>query len=234
MPVRFVFFDFGGTLAYNRPGFGTPAEIWQRVAQTHGVDLSLPAIQAGLARADRTVGPRVYDYVGRAREFWTLYDAAVLEELGVVAPLDDWERALSAIFRDPDHVVVFPEAPEVLTELRTRGLRLGVISNYHDDLPILLRVHGLDRLLDTVTFSQEAGAEKPDRRVFDRALERAGGSASEAVHVGDSWDADYLGALGVGMRGIWLNRRGATPPRPCEQVTDLRGVVPLVVRGGDR
>jgi putative hydrolase of the HAD superfamily len=54
--------------------------------------------------------------------------------------------------------------------------------------------------------SAEIGAAKPDRAIFERALELAGADAREAWHVGDSADADVAGALAAGLRPVLLVR----------------------------
>ena len=92
-----------------------------------------------------------------------------------------------------------PGAADACRSLAAAGLRLAVVSNWdvglHDQLALL----GLDRLVETVVTSAEAGAPKPERPVFELALARLEVSASRAVHVGDS-DADAEGALAAGLR----------------------------------
>ena len=92
-----------------------------------------------------------------------------------------------------------PGAAEACRALAVAGLRLAVVSNWdvglHDQLALL----GLDRLVDTVVTSAEAGAPKPERPVFELALARLDVPASRAVHVGDS-EADAEGALAAGLR----------------------------------
>jgi putative hydrolase of the HAD superfamily len=57
------------------------------------------------------------------------------------------------------------------------------------------------------------GIEKPDRRIFDLALDRLGLDADEVVYVGDSWEIDVVGARNAGISPIYLSaapREGAT------------------------
>src|SRR5207248_4041814 len=82
------------------------------------------------------------------------------------------------------HFSAFPDAPGALRELRARGLRLVVASNWDCSLPGVLDEAGLAPLLDGVVTSATVGATKPDAAVFEAALELAGCDASEAVHVG--------------------------------------------------
>jgi len=227
--VGTVFFDFGGTLARTWVSDGlAPGELWARTLGREGLAVAPAELSRAMAATDLELSGQIYRYVGRTSEFWDLYDSTVLGRLGIEDRADELLQLVRREFEQASRGSLFPETRAVLEELRHRGLSLGVISNHNDGLRGILAYHGLDRLFATVTYSQEVGAEKPDRRVFERALDRAGRSPREAMHVGDSWEADYLGAAAVGMRAVWLNRRGRPPPEACEWVSDLAGVLSLV------
>jgi putative hydrolase of the HAD superfamily len=105
----------------------------------------------------------------------------------------------------------FEDAPEALAELRERGLGLVVASNWDCSLPEWLERAGLLELVDGVVSSAVAGASKPDRAVFARALELAGAEPEEALHVGDSVENDVEGARAAGLRALLLAREGEAP-----------------------
>jgi putative hydrolase of the HAD superfamily len=109
-------------------------------------------------------------------------------------------------FAHADAWQVFPDVEETLHKARSRGLHVGVISNWDERLRPLLEEIGLARYFDSITISCEVGVEKPDARVFQSALRVAGIAADQAVHIGDSDKADVRGAEAVGMTGILLNR----------------------------
>jgi putative hydrolase of the HAD superfamily len=92
-----------------------------------------------------------------------------------------------------------PGAVEALTQLRTRGLELAVVSNWDVGLAEHLERIGLDRLFSAIVTSAEAGAAKPDPVAFQLALERLGVQAERALHVGDEPE-DEQGAAAAGMR----------------------------------
>jgi putative hydrolase of the HAD superfamily len=228
MTPRAVFFDFGGTLATVAAPLSPPWRVWAEVAHDRGLTIPDADLRAANEEADRQFGDRIYAYHGRTQEFWRLRDLWVLERLGVRSGTQEFFGALQAVFGDPRRVQPFPETVEVLRRTRALAGHLGVISNYTDGLRPILQYHGLDAFFDSVTYSQEVGAEKPDPRVFARALSRAGCAAAEAVHVGDSWEGDYLGARRAGLAAVWLNRDRQRPPSPCRQIRDLRGLLPLL------
>ena len=68
---------------------------------------------------------------------------------------------------------------------------------------------GLGGVFQFVIFSQDYGIEKPDPRIFRIALEKAGVSEKELLHVGDDLEIDIKGAIDVGINYVWLNRRKA-------------------------
>ena len=105
----------------------------------------------------------------------------------------------------------FPEVPGALRELRRRGVRLVVASNWDCSLPDWLAGAGLDGLVDGVVSSAEVGEAKPGRAPFLRALELAGAEPAEAVHVGDSLVNDLEGARAAGIRALLVQRSGRPP-----------------------
>ena len=229
MARPFVFFDFGGTLVRTWVSDGVhPAEFWQRTARGYGVELDPATLRQALEETDRELGGRLYEYLGRTGEFWKVYDGRVMDRLGIHDRREELSTEVDRSFYELSRGELYPEVRGVLEELRARDLTLGVISNHNDALPEILEYHRIRDYFATVTYSQEAGGEKPDRRVFELALRRAACAPGDSVYVGDSWNADVRGATSVGMRAIWLNRRGAAPPEPCEQIRDLRRIPDLL------
>ena len=81
-----------------------------------------------------------------------------------------------------------------------------------------------------MVFGQRYGLQKPDPRLFEIALQRAGCCAQQAVHVGDSIEADVLGARRAGIASIWLNRqslRNDTGAEPDYEITSLAELLTL-------
>jgi putative hydrolase of the HAD superfamily len=102
----------------------------------------------------------------------------------------------------------FPDVAPALMDLRERGLRLVVVSNWDWSLTDVLGGLDLLAMLDGVITSAEVGAAKPDAAIFEAALRAAGCEAAEAGHVGDSVEHDVGGARAVGARALLLAREG--------------------------
>ena len=173
----------------------------------------VPLLQAALARrgAERTdaqvrdaFAAEVAFYVVRSyegRDAMTL--AALRRDCTAVflaaagAPLDPDEFVPA--FVDSIAFDELPGATDSLRKLAGAGLRLAVVSNWDIGLHAHLAAIGLDRFVDTVVTSAEAGAPKPEAALFELALARLGTDASRAVHIGDS-ASDAEGARAAGMR----------------------------------
>ena len=102
----------------------------------------------------------------------------------------------------------FPDAAPALAELRSDGQRLVCVSNWDFSLPDVLARCGLGGHLDGVVTSAAVGARKPDPRIFEAALELAGCTAGDALHVGDTPDEDLDGATAAGIRALLIDRDG--------------------------
>jgi HAD superfamily hydrolase (TIGR01549 family) len=127
--------------------------------------------------------------------------AAILsDELGTDVSVDEMMAAIR--FR------AFPDAPPALAELRATGMRLVCVSNWDYSLPDVLARVGLAGALDGIVTSAAAGARKPDPRLFRAALDLAGCTPEEALHVGDTRAEDVEGALAAGIRALLIDRDG--------------------------
>jgi HAD superfamily hydrolase (TIGR01549 family) len=94
---------------------------------------------------------------------------------------------------------------DVLPALRAlRGkYTLGILSN-GNSYPERCGLEGMFRF---VVFSQDYGVEKPNPRLFQITVEKAGCAKQQLLHVGDSLQDDVIGAINVGIKCVWLNRK---------------------------
>ena len=134
--------------------------------------------------------------------------------------------ALVAAWED---LPAWPEAAEVLADVRRRPPALGVLSNGdYGMLDALMRTFPVrfDRIV-----SVEGGKFKPHPSVYRKALTEMNVRSDELLHVAGS-PSDAVGATAAGIRTIWINRAGdaVLDPRlaPAHQSPDLRGVLALL------
>jgi HAD superfamily hydrolase (TIGR01549 family) len=153
--------------------------------------------------------------------------------------------AIDAFFANEEaRWFAYPEAAPMLRTLSRRGLRLGMLSNATHD-PLIQRL--VDRLgfrpwLDPALSSASTGIRKPDPTAFTPILGAWSLPAEAVVMVGDTLEADILGAQRAGMRAIWFrsredarqegstNRPDAQPPAvPDATITRLDQLPPLLL-----
>ena len=104
--------------------------------------------------------------------------------------------------------------------MKRNGFKIGLISNAADDdnTQALIDKARLRPYLEYVVSSAKFGRRKPDAGIFRSALEFFGASPAEAVMVGDTPEADIVGAHGVGMQGISITRRAAAPAAGSQEI----------------
>ncbi len=130
---------------------------------------------------------------------------------------------------------LYDESLEVIAELRSRGIRVALITNGPSELQRgKLRDTGIGDVFDAVVVSGEHSVSKPDGEIFARALAELGVDAAEALHVGDNPLADVAGAKDAGLTAVWIRRgedESSDPGRADAVIGDLRELLPLLDEG---
>lgn len=219
MAISAVFLDYGNTLAYGEP------DVWlvfQDVCSRNGVDLTRQDIDRGRAMADQTHRSVMFQTEESMEFFWIEWLRLILHHLGVENGLPMATETRSIIKRD-QKIYLYEEVREVLDELTSRELCTGVVSNFNCLLEPILKELRVTDYFEFILASDLIHSGKPNRLIFDLAVEYSGVPREECVHIGDSYGADYLGARGAGIQAILLDRDGRDPNR-CPKIRDLRGI----------
>jgi putative hydrolase of the HAD superfamily len=151
----------------------------------------------------------------------------VFYRVGMFERFDEFFDHVFELFADPASWKLYPEVLPTLRELRSRGLELGIVSNFDSRLFTVLRGLGLADLFDTVTISSLAHAAKPSPKIFELALEQHAVEPGEAMHVGDSVRDDVEGATKAGLAAVLLARQGTQAPHGVPTIRTLDELVPL-------
>lgn len=112
--------------------------------------------------------------------------------------------------------------PELLADLRTRGVRQAVVSNWPPSLHRFLEHHGLRQYFALVVASAEEGVVKPDPDLLRRALLRLEVTPPEAAYVGDSAALDIAPARALGMPAVHFDPGGTEPDAEARTPAELR------------
>ncbi|HVE67302.1 MAG TPA: HAD-IA family hydrolase [Solirubrobacteraceae bacterium] len=103
----------------------------------------------------------------------------------------------------------YPDVLPALERLRAAGLRTVVVSNWDVSLHDRLAETGIAARVDGAIASAELGVAKPDPAIFAHALTMAGARPEQALHVGDSPEADVAGARAAGIEPVLIVRDDA-------------------------
>ncbi len=143
---------------------------------------------------------------------WREYHRRMLGELGFGDRAHELLDAILASQFAADSWELYPDVEPALAELRERGVKIGVISDWGSNLGGILEGLGLAPYLDFVLASGSVGLAKPDPELFRTALARGEVAAADGLMVGDSLRADVEGARAAGMDGLLLVRAEADGP----------------------
>jgi len=212
MPVKLkaVFFDAGGTLFRPFPSVG---EIYARAASAHGATHDPELLEAEFHKVWKkrgglsSLGTETNEEKEHA--WWYSLVREVFEPHGGVQSFDEFFKALHRSFEEKELWEIYPEVPSVLEKLREKGFTLGIVSNWDLRLPKLLKNLGLNTHFDFLMSSSMCGATKPSEKIFREALKCARATPEEAVHVGDTYEEDYVGARKLGITAYHLERNGS-------------------------
>ncbi len=214
--LRTVLFDAGNTLV-----FLDYARIGARVSQ----ELRLSITGEGLRAQSAEAAQAMAQVRGNDRSRATTFLDRLFLLAGVPADrLEDVKQCLAKLHAER-HLwcETAPGTREGLESLRTRGFRLGVVSNSDGRVDEALSAAGLLGCFEVVVDSHRVGFEKPDPRIFQVALDALAVPAAEALYVGDLYEVDVVGAGRAGLRAVLVS--------PSQPVT---AVIADLLAGTDR
>jgi putative hydrolase of the HAD superfamily len=225
MKFESVLFDAAETLFTTR---GSVGELYGVVARQYGSTADDASIQAAFVRQFQHSGPISTD---TEKEWWRQVVHRVFTEVGMIANFTEFFDRVYDQFRDARGWRLFPETREVLAELKSRGLRLGVISNFDSRVYTVMRSLEILSFFDAVTISSETGYAKPHPGIFQAAIAALGVRPSHILLVGDSLMDDVQAGALAGMTSVLIDRRDKYPNlNTFTRITSLRQVIPLLRR----
>jgi HAD superfamily hydrolase (TIGR01549 family) len=223
--IRAVFFDLGGTLLVMRRD-----RIFRQVLSEEGREASLERIHSAYmnteswwltAFGNRVMTPEQTNEAYREldeRTFAYLYPNENRGEAVRVSKLvrKRWPELESEI-----PLELYPDVEPTLTKLAKDGYFLGLISNAPPDTARVVEVLGLRQYLGSVVISGDVGYSKPNPEIFNIALREAGVNPIDALHVGDFYEADIVGARNAGIKGLLIDREGSQSRFDCPRMKSL-------------
>jgi len=162
------------------------------------------------AQVRERLGFDFHERWNRATERYTMPVRQVLTGVGVPAEAMDDVMSYRAEFV---RTCLVPRAGavETLAELRSRGLKVGLITVCTEDVELLWPESQFAGLFDAEIFSNAIGLSKPDPRIYLACCEQLGVEPREAVFVGDGANDELEGARRVGLHPILIHKEGKDP-----------------------
>ena len=228
-----ILFDNWNTLV-QAPGLmksGASVEIFQCSLREQSLDYDYrrfsevyrPIARRQVAEAEAS-GWTEIDYIGRL--LLTLEGLGVEESRRGQLAIRAWNDYLAEW---PKQTSFYPETPALLEKLQGR-YKLGVVTNFMDG-PTARRVFedlGYETIFDSLIVSAEVGYMKPAPILFQKALEELGSKPENTLMIGDTYEADIVGAHRTGIRGVLVDLYGAPPEqlRSSDAVINSIGGLP--------
>lgn len=212
-----VILDAAGTLIEVAEPVGS---TYARVAARHRIVLEAGEVEQRFRRALETAPPLAFPGADAGtlpaleKGWWRAVAGNAFGAARKHAAFEACFDELFAYYASANAWRVFPDAEPALGALRSRGLRLAVVSNFDRRLVGLLGELGLAAFFDRILPSAAAGAAKPDAAIFHRAIAALGVVPPAALHVGDRLREDVEGAAAAGLVAVLLDRAGQRPSLP--------------------
>ncbi len=224
MKYKAIFFDRDGTLTY----FNPEKEKWRNLIleSWSGKPFELPydKMMALFTLAAEGKSPW-YKTVDDECEFNKRYYRHLLLGEGITENID--ERALllhNELWCNNDRLP-FPETVEVLEYFKSKGYKMGVISDTSPSLELTLQQLGLAQYFTSFTASSLVGAGKPSPIIFNTALNTQGVTAAESLYV-DDYKVEADGAREQGFTSFLIDRSGENEDKWT--ITSLKQLVAFV------
>lgn len=219
-----VLFDAGFTLLEPVRSVG---DVYYEKALSYDIDLDrnafndrLRVLWTNLRDEYRSRSPELLSSEEMERAAWRDFSAEVARPFpGLFDSHDAWLSELICHFDHPDAWRPIEGALELIYSLRAKGVRVGIVSNWHSALHEILKGHDITRHCEFVAVSSEVGRKKPHPHIFEHAIRALEIPLQCVAHVGDSWDEDVIGAKNAGLHAIYYSPSGFCPEaRPAVPV----------------
>jgi putative hydrolase of the HAD superfamily len=206
--LRAVLLDAVGTLIRTREPIG---ETYARLARNHGADVPASRLEEAFGRLLRSAPPMVFRGVpperipGLERGWWRDLVRDTFRAADGMARFDDFDAFFNALyshFSGTNAWSLVPGAREALAGLQRDARHVGILSNFDHRLPGLLKGFDLLPWLACIVVPANAGAAKPDPRIFVVALRRLAVTPERTVYVGDDPEQDVAAAREAGLHAI--------------------------------
>lgn len=229
-------FDAGGTLLHFDQA--RMQQVYLSAAQARGkmldaayVGAMLEQLESELPTLSRHRALSLQSDMGKS--FWEEFFAEGFARLGVTEDVTNVVAEIRKQFMRGEFEVLFDDTLQALEALRERNIPMGILSNFSPNLEDILKKLGIHEYFAFFVVSSIAGAEKPDKKIFDLAVRAANRPLDQIVYIGDSIFHDMDGARAAGIAGILIDRGNRHSDYAGARVQNLRALVSVVEKEFD-
>ncbi len=228
---KVIIFDIDNTLIYRTP---RPVETILAFAQEKGLPIFPDALQRGERRNFAYYAEGQADQERVLLGYHGFRQNYVRALLQAMCPLDDvsaWlDQAVERFATTPREDYCPERVRQVVRALYEAGYHLAAISNRDGDLYPLLDAHQLGEFFAFTLSGGWAGVYKPNPEIFRIAMNTLGVSPAATLAVGDSYDADIVGAQQAGITAVLLDPHGVFPDAQCRTIRQLDELIPWLIQ----
>jgi len=226
MSIKAVLFDLDETLIERV--FEDP-ETFHKILGQKRIQISVGEVEKAFIEVKRELGDTFEKQHGivSLSEFCNLWIFHILKTLRIEDREGDITREISSRWMDVSSIKIYPDVRPVLTALKAKGLKTGIVSGaYEEEIRRMLEIGGLDEeLFDVIVGSDTVKKRKPSPEIFRYALNQLKIKPEEAIYVGNDLERDYKATEGMGMIPFLIVRSENTVLEDLREIRSLMSVM---------
>lgn len=208
MKIKAIIFDLWGTLAYTEPHIGRFIED-----------------------VNKLLGKEHVEVFTKLRRQWYIQNTSseiFFSNLIKKSKLDPWKKHdLIEVWEEQINCTrLYPETLEVLQNLKENKVKLALITNSTPITKESMQKISIERYFDCIFYSYIEGVRKPDKRLFQKALEKLRIRPEELLVIGDQLTTDKTGADSIGANFILLDRENKTNYK--DRIRNLKELIGII------
>jgi len=210
-----IFFDFGGTLMDAESDNIAHLHMMKNIIQKYNLSVSPKDLVTKYNSFLFTKEMTLLDIDQKEKSFKPLRESTkrafrgVLTKYNIVPSQKDFQWFKKIYFKNhKKYVKLFPETFEIIKQIKNNAsIHMGIISDVDNDyMYFQFNTLGITEHFDSITTSEEVQIYKPEAKIFQVALNKAGCQGKESIIIGDSYKKDIVGGKNMGMTTIWINK----------------------------
>ncbi len=236
MKIKAIFTDLDDTISATKGLYHDAIDIAHEIFNKEtGLDYSLEEFKEEFKKVRNELQELLpHTAAGHDR---AIYFQRMVEKFDVKHRFELIDKMSEAYYKHVyKNMKLFPNGMELFKWAHEKGLKVVIISDGEIESRLKkIEALGIDEYVDFLVSSEEVGSEKPDSRPFQRALDKAGVSADEAVMIGNSSKRDIYGAEKLGIHTIYVDINNEDGDRPSTDeekadytVKDLKEIIDII------